>query len=96
VYCPQINVDLTDDWGMFGFEPGFILIKKVNYKGSRTLADKAAGLGLSMAVDPKSGLGVVAHYDYFPRRKFEHQIIRKSDYKGLFSVMSDIFTRKKT
>lgn len=95
VYCPEVNVDLLDDWGMFGFEPGFIFIEKVNYKGSVTLADKAASLGLSMAVDPKTGLGVISHYDYFPKRKFDHQIIRKSDYHGLFNVLGDIFTRKR-
>jgi hypothetical protein len=95
IYCPKVNVDETDDWGMFGFIPGFIYIEKRNYKGQKTLADKAAGLGLSVIKDPKTGLSIIPHFDYFPRHKYDYQLIRQSEYPEVFKIMCDIFSRKK-
>ena len=79
---------------MSGYEPGFIYIEGVRYKCASTLADEAATLGLSMATDPGTGLGVMNHFDYFPRHKFDYQLIKKSDYPEVFSIMTDIFTKK--
>lgn len=95
IFCKQINVDELDDWGMFGYTPGFIYIEKKRYEGERTLADKAAGLGLSIAVDPKTGLGVMNHFDYFPKHKFNYQLIRQSEYPEVFKIMTDIFYKRR-
>lgn len=95
IFCKSINVDETDDWGMFGYTPGFIYIEELNYKGAKTLADKATSLGLSIVVDPKTGLGVMNHFDYFPKHKFEYELIKKSKLPDLFKLMCDIFFHKK-
>ena len=95
IFCRKMNVDELDDWGMFGYEPGFIYIEEVRYKGEKTLADEAASLGLSVAVDPKTGLGVMNHFDYFPKMKFDYQLIRKSEYPEVFEIMCDIFSHKR-
>lgn len=39
VVCPQINIDLIDDWERFGHEPGYFFICKRNYKGVKRLSD---------------------------------------------------------
>ena len=39
-YCPSINRDLTDDWGIFGYEPGFIFLCGSRYEGAKTIADE--------------------------------------------------------
>lgn len=95
IYCKEVNVDELDDWGMFGYTPGFVYIEKVNYKGSRTLADKAASLGLVVAVDPKSGLGIMNHFDYFPKHKFDYTLIRRENDPKLYALMCDIFRVRK-
>lgn len=94
IYCPSVNVDDTDDWGIFGTTEAFIYIEKLNYKGNKTLADQASSLGLSIKIDPKTGLGVLGHGDYFPRHKFECCKIKKSEYPEIFTLMCDIFTKK--
>jgi len=95
LYCPKVNIDETDDWGMFGYTPSFIYIEKRNYKEQRTLADKAAGLGLSVIKDPKTGLSVMPHFDYFPKHKYDYQLIRQSEYPEVFKIMCDIFSKRK-
>jgi hypothetical protein len=95
IYCKKLNVDETDDWGMSGFTPGFIFLEKINYKGSKTLADHASSVGLSIGTDPKTGLGIMNHFDYFPKNKFDYRMIRKDGERRLFEVMCDIFTKRK-
>ena len=95
VYCPEVNFDQLDDWGMFGFTPSFIYIEKSNYKGRKTLADEAAVLGLSVIKDPKTGLSAIPHFDYFPKMKYNYQLIKKSEYPQVFKIMCDIFSRGK-
>lgn len=78
IYCPQINVDMTDSWGMFGYEPGFILIRGLRYSGVRTLADKAALSGYSTGTRVRvRGIEIpqISHFDYFPRHKFQYDLI---------------------
>lgn len=94
VYCKQMNVDETDDWGMFGYTPGFVYIEKKNYESAKTLADQVSAVGLSIGVDPKTGLGLMKHFDYFPRHKFGYQSIRRTEYPEVFDLMCDIFTKK--
>jgi len=95
IFCPKINNDETDDWGMFGFGPGFIFVESRNYRGRKTLTDRMASAGLSLVVDPKTGLGVMPHYDYFPKNKLKHILIRKYDASDLFNLMVDIFSKKR-
>lgn len=78
VYCSQINRDMTDDQGMFGYEPGYIFVNSRKYEGAQTLADegmlKAKTIGM---IKTASGaeLIIFPHYDYFPRHKFSTQLI---------------------
>lgn len=95
IYCRNINVDELDDWGMFGYTPGFIFIEKSRYKGIRTPADRAASVGLSIAVDRQTGLGVMNHFDFFPKYKFEYVLVKKDSDRKLFELMCDIFSVKK-
>ena len=41
IACPQINRDSLDDWGIYGYLPGFIYVKGVKYKGAKSLNDMA-------------------------------------------------------
>jgi hypothetical protein len=95
IFCNKVNSDLLDDWGIFGYTPGFIFIEEKNYNGNKTLADRAASTGLSIAVDPKTGLGVMSHFDYFPKHKFEYEVIRQKFDPKLFALMADIFTKRR-
>lgn len=95
VYCKSVNVDELDDLGKFGYTPGFIYIEKKRYEGNKTLADQASSVGLSIGVDPGTGLGVMNHFDYFPKHKFDYQLIRQTEYPEVFAIMCDIFTKKK-
>ena len=76
VYCPQINRDMTDDWGMFGYEPGYIFVGSRNYEGAQTLADEGMlKAKTTEMIKTASGaeLMIIPHYDYFPRHKFSTQ-----------------------
>jgi hypothetical protein len=94
IVCPNINNDLTDDWGMFGYGPGFIYVTGQNYTGETTINDRRSSLGLSIATDPKTGLGFMKHFDDFPRKKYSQRIIQKHDEPELFKLMCDIFNKK--
>lgn len=76
-YCPQINRDETDDWGMFGYEPGYIFVCGTNYEGTRNFNDLAALSGKTGSDKLKTASGVeiyaVPHFDFFPRKKFTTQ-----------------------
>ena len=76
VYCPQINRDMTDDWGMFGYEPGYLFVCGRNYEGAHTLADEGVLKAITTEmIKTASGveLMTIPHYDYFPRHKFMTQ-----------------------
>ena len=76
-YCPKINRDETDDWGMFGYEPGYIFVCGTAYEGARSFNDQAALIGKRGDDKIKTASGVeiytIPHYDFFPRRKFINQ-----------------------
>ena len=95
IFSPQMNNDITDDWGMFGYGPGFVYISGRRYEGSKTLADKAALLGLSLISDPKTGLGLLKHNDYLPRDKYKLTRITRYEFPKVFNAMCEIFARKK-
>ena len=42
-----MRVDETDDWGMFGSEPGYWFVTKSKYKGLRSPNDAAFFTGFS-------------------------------------------------
>lgn len=71
-FCPQINRDLLDDRGHYGYIPGFIYVKATEYKGARTFSDLflLEGKTLQPRVTP-SGINIweIPHYDLFPRHK---------------------------
>jgi hypothetical protein len=78
VYCPEINIDTTDTNGFFGYQPGYLFVCGLNYKGAKTLGDEAMLSGLSLKnTTTNSGAEItsIPHYDFFPKRKFIHQII---------------------
>jgi len=95
IFSPNMNNDVTDDWGMFGYGPGFIYISGRTYEGSKTLADKAALLGQSLIIDPKTGLGILKHNDYFPKDKYKSVLIRRYEFPRVFDTMCEIFARRK-
>ncbi len=76
-YCPQINRDETDDWGMFGYEPGYIFVCGTAYEGARSFNDQAVLMGKRGDDKIKTASGVeiyvIPHYDFFPRHKFINQ-----------------------
>ncbi len=94
IYCQSVNIDETDGWGMFGYTPGFIYIERRNYKGSKTFADRFSALGLSVGVEPITGLSIMSHFDYFPRQKFDYRIIKKTENPEIFAVMCNVFNNK--
>lgn len=78
IYCPQINNDELDGWGMFGYAPGYIFVIGREYEGERSLNDRAMLSGSSFKnVKTKTGKEVltISHYDYFPQMKFSKQLI---------------------
>lgn len=95
IYCREVNVDETDNWGLFGYTPGFLYIERKKYEGVKTLNDQASSVGLSIGVDPKTGLGVMNHFDFFPKHKYGYQMIRRTEYPELFNLMCAIFTKRK-
>jgi hypothetical protein len=95
IFCNEINVDMLDDYGAFGYTPGFIFIEEKRYNGNQTLTDRMASAGLSIAVDPKTGLGIMQHFDYFPRNKLEYETVRRRHDPKLFALMADIFTKRR-
>lgn len=78
IYCPKINVDLLDDWGMFGYEPGYVFVCGRNYEGAQTFADQGMLKAITTnMIKTASGIELmtIPHYDFFPKRKFSTQII---------------------
>jgi hypothetical protein len=79
IVCNQINVDLTDDWGMFGYEPGFLFVCGKNYTGASTFNDATfmteLAAGPSITTESGGSIPVLNHYDSFPRTKFDAQFI---------------------
>ena len=94
IYCPKINVDLTDDWGMFGYEPGYIFVCKNRYKGFRTFSDQFFFKGRSTqnTITTKEGVEilVVPHYDAFPRAKFQSQTITQGRTPKTFEFLKEL------
>ena len=86
IYCPKINVDITDSMGMFGYQNGFIFIAGVDMPGVHCLNDedwlKGELLKFVGAV-----VAVLAHYDFFPQAKFSHVRIIPRDYPEIYEFL---------
>ncbi len=94
IYCPKINVDLTDDAGMFGHEPGYIFVCKSRYKGFRSFSDQFffEGRTTQNTITTKEGVEILAipHYDVFPRAKFQTQTITQRRTPKTFEFLNKL------
>ncbi len=79
LFCPQVNRDLTDDWGMFGRCPAFILLSHLNYRGMKCLNDGFWLSGGSLKLLEKVPIPILPHFDYFPLAKFHDHIMRRDN-----------------
>lgn len=91
IYCPQINNDLTDDWGMFGYSQGFIYIIEKRHNDTTTFNEDMWQLGRT---DKGLELGdhfmrYIPHYDFFPRTMFNANIIREEVDRRVFSAFCE-------
>lgn len=94
IYCPKINVDPTDSWGMFGYEPGYIFVCKSTYKGFRSFSDKFffEGRTTQNTIVTKEGVKIltIPHYDVFPRAKFQSQTITQRTTPRTFEFLNKL------
>ncbi|MEI8067402.1 MAG: hypothetical protein WCG91_00425 [Candidatus Shapirobacteria bacterium] len=95
VYCPQINVDQTDNWGSYGYEPGYIFVNSSNYKGAQTFNDDEMLHAETFdSFTTKNGFNVLKlvkdHYDFFPQAKFNTQIITAEKYPKTFIFLRNL------
>lgn len=88
IFCPEINVDSTDDWGIFGYEPGFIFIQGAQNKGIHCLNDLAWAKGTSLKMAGAS-IFILSHYDFFPRNKFSNVLITSSRHKKIYDFLKE-------
>ena len=86
LFCPYINVDLTDDWGMFGYEEGFIYIEEMVREGTHCFNDLDWIEGVTVK-DLGASVPVIPHYDEFPRNKFSHIRIINHDYPIIYKFL---------
>lgn len=90
IYCPQINIDELDGWGMFGYEPGYIFINKRHYEGIRNLNDQLMFEGKrGDTKSTRSGHKIltISHYDHFPQGKFAKQLLTLSRTPKTFAFL---------
>ncbi len=87
ILCPEINRDMTDDWGIFGFEPGFIFVCSLAHEGEHCFNDFFWKTNQSLSWDPVTKLPILPHYDCFPRRKFHSQEITQERTPRTFAFL---------
>lgn len=77
LFCPSINNDMTDDWGMFGYSPGFIFLSARIKDFETTPATELWERGQIDAVIEIGGtlLRAIPHFDFFPKGMFEYSLI---------------------
>jgi len=95
ILCPKINRDMTDDWGMFGFEPGFIFVCGLAREGERCFNDFFWKTNQSLSWDPVTRLPILPHYDYFPRRKFHSQEITQERTPRTFTFLFQLVKQRR-
>jgi hypothetical protein len=94
VFCSEINNDLTDDWGHFGYSPGFIFVCGARYGQARTLSDHTflENISHQQIVTPSGHtVPVLAHYDFFPRDGLRHQIINPKRTPATFEYLTELY-----
>lgn len=87
---------MTDDWGMFGYEPGYIFIYGRRYDGKRTLNDamilhRMSITGIRITKDNKITIPIIPNYDFFPRYKFYTQEITEERTPDTFAYIDGLF-----
>ncbi|MFA6184854.1 MAG: hypothetical protein WCT51_03095 [Candidatus Shapirobacteria bacterium] len=93
IKCPKINIDETDDWGMFGYEPGYFFICGIKYKGDKTLNDMALLNGMTLKNSTtKTGYEIteISHADSFPRNKYIYQTITVEKTPKTFTFLRNL------
>lgn len=95
IFCPKINLDLTDSVGWFGCEPGFIFICKRTAKRVGSLADMTflQGRTLTKAEGCNYNIALLPHFDYFPNTSFTYQLITASRTPKTFNFLKNLFKR---
>lgn len=93
IYCPEINNDLTDGWGMFGFSRGFIFLIGKTHNETTTINEDMwqqakTTKGIEVGRHFMQGL---SHYGSFPISMFEYEIIRSEvetlEYERLINAL---------
>ena len=98
LYCPEVNVDELDSWGMFGYEPGYIFIVSRIYEGNKNLADKVfLPTAMGNPLETPSGITIMQypHYDFFPVHKYRTQILKESDTPRTYAYINRMLNTPK-
>ena len=85
--CPKINVDLLDDWGILGTEPGFLFLCSMNYEGARSLNDRLWLQGRTVRTVSGLSVPVIGSYDSVPRIKFSFDIATPSNRAAVYRFL---------
>ncbi len=92
IYCPQINNDHTDGWGMFGYSRGFIFVNGVRYAENHTLSDIHFMDNIDAPSTPSGRrLPTISHYDFFPRNKLYTQEITERTAPEAFAFLVQLY-----
>jgi len=89
LYCPSINVDLTDDMGMFGYEKGFIFIEATQREGLNCFNDQHFLQGQTL--ERLGKIYRIRSYDYFPRGKYQHELVTETRQPFLYKWLKNRF-----
>jgi hypothetical protein len=97
IVCPTMNVDVTDDLGVFGYEPGFIFIQQGQIMNRAPVTINEAhwinGSTLRLVETP-TGLviPVLPHKDFMPRNSEEikFQEVRHSQNPNTFHFLCEV------
>lgn len=88
--CPQINKDLLDDWGLYGYEPGFIFVVGNYENPPNTRAAEMWATQQLLNWDPVEKLPIMGHYDFFPKLSLKHQIITPTETPRTFAYLYEL------
>lgn len=86
-FCPNINRDMTDDWGIFGYEEGFIFVEGALHNSVQCLNDLAWREGGQLKESTDYTVPELLHYDFFPRNKFSSIAITESRHLTVFQFL---------
>ncbi len=99
IACAQMNRDETDDWGIYGYEPGFIFIQKgeVFQRQPQTINEKEWASGRTLTLhETRGGYNVptMGHKDLFPRSAGELMVqeIRESNTPKTYKFLCTLLT----